>query len=104
MRQWWRRLHGDDALLDDKHLRETAGTFVRRYPPFGAQVILNGDEWVERKTHRSTSTGIGGIGDLTSRAMALWRLCVLAQGWVYMGVFMISRIPASKVSSRRRWP
>jgi hypothetical protein len=30
MRSWWRSLHGDDSQLDDKHLREMAGTFSRR--------------------------------------------------------------------------
>ena len=25
VRSWWRRLHGDDSQLDDKHLREMAG-------------------------------------------------------------------------------
>jgi hypothetical protein len=30
MRSWWRQLHGDDSQLDDKHLREMAGTFARR--------------------------------------------------------------------------
>ena len=35
-----------------------------------------------------------------------WRLtlCVLTRGCNYIGVFMISRIPASNVSSSRRWP
>ena len=33
MRSWWRNLHGDDSQLDDKHLREMAGTFSRRYTP-----------------------------------------------------------------------
>jgi hypothetical protein len=28
-RSWWRPLHGDDSHLDDKHLREMAGTFSR---------------------------------------------------------------------------
>src|ERR1700745_3469169 len=30
MRSWWRSLHRDDSQLDDKHLREMAGTFKRR--------------------------------------------------------------------------
>src|SRR6516165_3854550 len=33
MRSWWRSLHGDDSQLDDKHLREMAGTFSRRLHP-----------------------------------------------------------------------
>ena len=34
MRSWWRSLHGDDSQLDDKHLREMAGTFSRRLHAF----------------------------------------------------------------------
>jgi hypothetical protein len=34
IRSWWRNLHGDDSQLDDKHLREMAGTFVRRLHAF----------------------------------------------------------------------
>jgi hypothetical protein len=34
MRSWWRQLHGDDSQLDDKHLREMAGTFARRLHAF----------------------------------------------------------------------
>ena len=34
MRSWWRHLHGDDSQLDDKHLREMAGTFARRLHAF----------------------------------------------------------------------
>jgi hypothetical protein len=30
MRNWWRRLRGDDSELDDNHLRDLAGTFSRR--------------------------------------------------------------------------
>jgi hypothetical protein len=30
LRAWWRYLRGDDAMLDDEHLREMAGTFSRR--------------------------------------------------------------------------
>jgi hypothetical protein len=33
----WRALHGDDSLLDDKHLREMAGTFARRLHAFCAK-------------------------------------------------------------------
>ena len=36
VRCWWRRLHGDDSQLDDKHLREMAGTFARRLHAFCA--------------------------------------------------------------------
>ena len=36
MRSWWRNLHGDDSL-DDKHLREMAGTFSRRLHAFCAK-------------------------------------------------------------------
>jgi hypothetical protein len=37
MRSWWRQLHGDDSQLDDKHLREMAGTFARRLHAFCAK-------------------------------------------------------------------
>jgi hypothetical protein len=37
MRSWWRQLHGDDSQLDDKHLREMAGTFSRRLHAFCAK-------------------------------------------------------------------
>src|SRR5215472_14866920 len=37
MRSWWRNLHGDDSQLDDKHLREMAGTFSRRLHAFCAK-------------------------------------------------------------------
>jgi hypothetical protein len=37
VRCWWRRLHGDDSQLDDKHLREMAGTFSRRLHAFCAK-------------------------------------------------------------------
>jgi len=33
----WRQLHGDDSHLDDKHLREMAGTFSRRLHAFCAK-------------------------------------------------------------------
>ena len=33
----WRKLHGDDSHLDDKHLREMAGTFSRRLHAFCAK-------------------------------------------------------------------
>lgn len=34
LRSWWRRLHGDDATLDDAHLRDMAGAFSRRVKVF----------------------------------------------------------------------
>ena len=37
MRSWWRQLNGDDSQLDDKHLREMAGTFSRRLHAFCAK-------------------------------------------------------------------
>src|ERR1700746_2148334 len=37
MRSWWRSLHRDDSQLDDKHLREMAGTFSRRLHAFCAK-------------------------------------------------------------------
>jgi hypothetical protein len=37
MRSWWRNLHGDDSQLDDKHLRDMAGTFSRRLHAFSAK-------------------------------------------------------------------
>jgi hypothetical protein len=37
MRSWWPQLHGDDSQLDDKHLREMAGTFARRLHAFCAK-------------------------------------------------------------------
>ena len=37
MRCLWRQLHGDDSHLDDKHLREMAGTFSRRLHAFCAK-------------------------------------------------------------------
>src|SRR5215813_9525171 len=37
VRSWWRQLHGDDSQLDDKHLRDMAGTFSRRLHAFCAK-------------------------------------------------------------------
>jgi hypothetical protein len=37
LRSWWRLLRGDDADLDDAHLREMAGTFSRRLHAFCAK-------------------------------------------------------------------
>src|ERR1700757_4481748 len=37
MRSGWRSLHRDDSQLDDKHLREMAGTFSRRLHAFCAK-------------------------------------------------------------------
>src|ERR1700746_80652 len=37
IRSWWRSLHRDDSQLDDKHLREMAGTFSRRLHAFCAK-------------------------------------------------------------------
>jgi hypothetical protein len=37
MRSWWRNLNGDDSQLDDKHLRDMAGTFSRRLHAFCAK-------------------------------------------------------------------
>jgi hypothetical protein len=37
MRSWWRNLNGDDSHLDDKHLRDMAGTFSRRLHAFCAK-------------------------------------------------------------------
>src|ERR1700747_1988791 len=37
MRSWWRSLHGTDSQLNDKHLREMAGTFSRRLHAFCAK-------------------------------------------------------------------
>jgi hypothetical protein len=37
VRSWWRNLHGDDSQLNDKHLREMAGTFSRRLHAFCAK-------------------------------------------------------------------
>jgi hypothetical protein len=37
VRSWRRQLHGDDSRLDDKHLREMAGTFSRRLHAFRAK-------------------------------------------------------------------
>ena len=37
MRCLWRQLHGDNSHLDDKHLREMAGTFSRRLHAFCAK-------------------------------------------------------------------
>jgi hypothetical protein len=37
VRSWWRQLNGDDSQLDDKHLREMAGTFSRRLHAFCAK-------------------------------------------------------------------
>jgi hypothetical protein len=37
VRTWWRCLRGDDANLDDEHLREMAGTFSRRLQAFCAK-------------------------------------------------------------------
>jgi hypothetical protein len=34
LRNWWRRLHGDDATLSDAHLRDMAGAFSRRVKAF----------------------------------------------------------------------
>jgi Integrase core domain len=64
MRSWWRNLRGDDSQLDDKHLREMAGTFSRRLHAFcakqGIPIIEAGSG--ERKH------------ELASRKVLAWRL------------------------------
>ena len=37
VRTWWRCLRGDDLTLDDEHLRDMAGTFLRRLHAFCAK-------------------------------------------------------------------
>ncbi len=192
LRSWWRRLRGDDAQLDDAHLREMAGSFSRRvsaccakhgipmipaqagehkhtlaepylpkdpqfrglflvitgnapapvwevkrnaegrivdirhrkqwpyvkhyyfhvmdaqwghvairmcgYPPFGAQVMLNGHEWVEREAWRARLTvaksgncfiegsDFGQVQRLAARlnrAAAIARLREVSERWIY---------------------
>jgi|SRR5215510_5795263 len=56
MRSWWRNLHGDDSQLDDKHLREMAGTFSRRLHAFCAKQgipIIEAGSGERKKRHRS---------------------------------------------------
>lgn len=50
MRFWWRQLCGSEEELDTHHLMRMAVRFSRRlmsgHPPFGAQITLNGHEYV----------------------------------------------------------
>jgi hypothetical protein len=50
MRFWWPQLCGSEEELDTHHLMRMGGRFSRRlmsgHPPFGAQIILNGHEYV----------------------------------------------------------
>jgi len=48
MRSWWRALHGDDATLDDEHLREMAGSFSRRLHGF---CVKNAIPIIEAQAH-----------------------------------------------------
>ena len=52
-RTWWRRLHGDDAQLDNAHLMRMAGRFARR---------------VSRVGRKATAPGL--VGCLTDRQTA----------------------------------
>src|SRR5206468_2350368 len=71
-RSWWRTLTGSDETLDRAHLeRMKRWTYIKHYyvhlmdpewghvtiricgyRPFGAQVIANGHEWVERQARK----------------------------------------------------
>jgi len=68
------------------------------YPPFGAQVILNGHEWVERQARRkriatvkdgncfiegSDFAGIDRLAAQLNRPEAIARLCKLCERWIY---------------------
>ena len=68
------------------------------YPPFGAQVILNGHEWVERQARRqrvvtvkagncfvegSDFGELNRLGALLQRASAIGRLRAVCERWIY---------------------
>src|SRR5438105_12397690 len=68
------------------------------YPPFGAQVILNGHEWVERQARRrrvttvkdgncfiagSNFSGIGRLAAELDRVGTIARLRQLCERWIY---------------------
>jgi hypothetical protein len=68
------------------------------YPPFGAQVILNGHEWVERQARRrrvtavkdgncfiagSDVSAIGRLADELNRVETIARLRQLCEQWIY---------------------
>ena len=42
-RTWWRRLHGDDAQLDNAHLMRMVGRFARPGPRGGRRARHPGD-------------------------------------------------------------
>ena len=68
------------------------------YPPFGAQVILNGHEWVERSAQRqavviakrdncfvegSDFAGVDRLAGLLNRESAIGRLRAVCERWIY---------------------
>ena len=60
-RTWWRRLHGDDAQLDNAHLIRMAGRFDRRVrASAGAHGIDPGDRLQARGTQAQDRRGVPG--------------------------------------------
>jgi hypothetical protein len=85
------------------------------YPPFGAQVILNGHEWVERQARRqrvvvvkagncfvegSDLGEINRLGALLQRASAIGRLRAVCERWIYSSALCFGLTRAEQQRSR----
>jgi hypothetical protein len=85
------------------------------YPPFGAQVILNGHEWVERQARRqrvlavkagncfvegSDFGEINRLGARLQRASAIGRLRAVCERWIYSSALCFGLTRAQQQRSR----
>lgn len=88
------------------------------YPPFGAQVILNGHEWVERAARRrGVSVMKGGncfvegsdfgqvdrLGGLLNRESAIGRLHAVCERWIYSSCLCFGLTVAEQDRSQFRY-
>jgi hypothetical protein len=85
------------------------------YPPFGAQVILNGHEWVERQAQRQHSevaksgncfvegsdfSAVNRLAARLNRAQAIGRLFEVCQRWIYTSCLSFALTPEEQERSR----
>ena len=85
------------------------------YPPFGAQVILNGHEWVERQARRqhlevaksgncfvegSDFAAVNRLAARLNRAHAIGRLHEVCQRWIYTTCLSFALTPEEQERSR----
>jgi hypothetical protein len=101
MRCLWRQLHGDDSHLDDKHLREMAGTFSRRLHAFcakqGIPIIEAGSG--ERK-HELAAPHV-------PKDPAFCGLFLVIAGNAPAPIWEVKRNPAGQITEirhRKSWP